>query len=249
MKKSCFVLAILGAILSVPGLAISGERANPALAGLKQLYVIIEPSRNKASKDELDWVKIETRIGQKLVKAGFDIVPSANLKKNQRDRDIPELKIQMEALKFTDSKVYVFRAQLSLAAKVYLEEKTVFFKADAWRSIPVIQAAPMKTASAQVSHVILKQVGEFISAWHRANLEIPRASDPNDAAIITNEKTKTIVEPIKVEYKYVASEKSRVFHGTDCVSVGRIRPKNIVKYSTRTEAINSGKRPCLRCKP
>ncbi|MCK4753015.1 MAG: hypothetical protein KAS75_06185 [Planctomycetes bacterium] len=253
MRKYYFISAILIAVLAVSALAVSDElssgQPNPALNGIKQLYLVIEPSNGKTSSGELDWGKIETRIGQKLVKAGIDIVPGANLKKDHRERDIPELRVQMEMLKFPDSKVYVFRAQLSLATRVYLEEKKVFFKADAWKSSPVIQAASVRAVSAKVSHTILKQVEDFISAWRRANLKPSPLSDPNDAIVVTKEQSKPVVVPITVGYKYLASKNSKVFHKTDCASAKRIKPENIINYNTRTEARKAGKRPCLRCKP
>ena len=50
-------------------------------------------------------------------------------------------------------------------------------------------------------------------------------------------------------YKYAASKNSDVFHYSWCNYVSKIKPSNLVHFSTREEAIASGRRPCKRCKP
>jgi len=51
------------------------------------------------------------------------------------------------------------------------------------------------------------------------------------------------------DWNYVASRNSKVFHRPDCVYVKRILLKNLIRFSTREEAISSGRRPCKVCKP
>jgi phosphatidylserine/phosphatidylglycerophosphate/cardiolipin synthase-like enzyme len=48
---------------------------------------------------------------------------------------------------------------------------------------------------------------------------------------------------------YLASKNSAVFHKAGCKSAAKISDKNLVKYSTRDEAIQAGKRPCAECQP
>ena len=48
---------------------------------------------------------------------------------------------------------------------------------------------------------------------------------------------------------YVASRNSQVFHRADYKSVAKISEKNLVRYNTRDEAIQAGKKPCAECKP
>jgi len=48
---------------------------------------------------------------------------------------------------------------------------------------------------------------------------------------------------------YVASKNSAVFHRADCKSVSTISAKNLVKYNTRDEAIQAGKKPSQDCNP
>jgi phosphatidylserine/phosphatidylglycerophosphate/cardiolipin synthase-like enzyme len=48
---------------------------------------------------------------------------------------------------------------------------------------------------------------------------------------------------------YVASRNSAVVHKPDCKSAATISEKNLVRYNTREEAIQAGKKPCHECNP
>ena len=48
---------------------------------------------------------------------------------------------------------------------------------------------------------------------------------------------------------YVASRNSDVFHRLSCHYVDQINPENKIYFSTRDEAIASGRRPCKVCSP
>ena len=48
---------------------------------------------------------------------------------------------------------------------------------------------------------------------------------------------------------YVASKNSQVFHRADCKSAAKISEKNLVRYNSRDEAIQAGKKPCHECNP
>jgi endonuclease YncB( thermonuclease family) len=48
---------------------------------------------------------------------------------------------------------------------------------------------------------------------------------------------------------YVASKNSEVFHKAACSYVDSIKESNKIFFSSRSAAINSGRRPCKRCKP
>jgi methylphosphotriester-DNA--protein-cysteine methyltransferase len=56
-------------------------------------------------------------------------------------------------------------------------------------------------------------------------------------------------EPEPEEYEYIASKNSEVFHRISCSYVDSIKESNKIFFRTRQEAINSGRRPCKRCKP
>jgi len=48
---------------------------------------------------------------------------------------------------------------------------------------------------------------------------------------------------------YVASKNSAVFHKAGCKSAAKISEKNRMRFATREEAIQAGKKPCAECRP
>ena len=48
---------------------------------------------------------------------------------------------------------------------------------------------------------------------------------------------------------YIGNANSKVFHRSNCVSVGKMNNSNKVSIATRDEAINSGYKPCNNCRP
>ncbi len=48
---------------------------------------------------------------------------------------------------------------------------------------------------------------------------------------------------------FVASRNSEVFHKAGCKSAAKISAKNIIRYTSRDEAIQAGKKPCHECSP
>lgn len=51
------------------------------------------------------------------------------------------------------------------------------------------------------------------------------------------------------QVEYVASKSSRVFHRGDCPYARTIDEKNVVRFASRQEAVDSGRRPCKKCEP
>jgi len=49
--------------------------------------------------------------------------------------------------------------------------------------------------------------------------------------------------------EYAASKNTDVFHYFSCSYVATITPGNLIRFKTREEAIDSGRRPCKICKP
>lgn len=229
-------------------------QANPALADIEKLYVVVEPSEARPSKDGLVWKDIQDKIENKLKESALEIEPGLVLGKGQRAHDIPEFRVYMELLKFADSQIYVFRIQTALAAKARLPDRNVYFKAELWQSPAVMQAVDVPNMAKTVTDITLKQTEAFIAAWLAANPAFSRPTDANDTAADvskrrTQKKTALAATQQKTEYKYVASKNSRVFHRPDCSSAKRIKHENLVGYDTRTAAVKAGKRPCRRCKP
>jgi len=256
-----FVLAAFCCLLAAaqlpsekhPGKNLPVGRANPALEGIEKLYVVLEPLDTRPSKDGLVWANLQTLVEKNLEKAGLKTEPGVILGKGARDPDIPELRVCMDLLKFTDSNIYVFRAQTALAAKAQLPEKNLFFKARVWQSAPAIKGVDLPVMPDAVTNTILSQTNVFIAAWLAANPSAQENLDPNDIAALIKPVSKTKIssktKPPVQDYRFVASKNSRIFHRPDCPFAKRIKPENLTGYKSRTDAIKAGKRPCRRCKP
>lgn len=279
-KKHYFILAVVTGILCVPALGeirlplpedrrpILIGKANPALAGIEKLYVVIVPPDTEPKKDGLVWKELDKLVRDKLKNAGITIaeddVDKINpdlakfLKKKLnsvrnlkfRSVNIPELRVDIEMLKLKGSQQYVFRIQIALSRLVYLAKDSSWsIKADVWKTGSPMQAISVKNMPAVVTDVVLEQVDAFIAAYCAANPPGARPSAPNDITVKPEKLTKPDAKRAVAEYKYVASKNSKVFHKPDCRWVKRIKPANLVGYNSRNEAIEAGKRPCKTCNP
>jgi len=198
----------------------------------------------KAENDGLDWAELIVMVGEKFKKAGIEL-PLGN---KTSDPNIPELRIYIDMLKLEASQQYIFRIQTSLArATKIIGLQTPIFKAEIWKSNPVMQAASVEDMPAEIVDIILDQVNAFINAYLATN---PRDEqfESNHIPTLQN-KTGPNVKSPEDAGKYVASNSSGIFHRPDCRWARNISPANLVIYKTRDEAIQSGKRPCKSCEP
>jgi len=257
-KKYCFILVVFAGILCVPVLGevelpLPGTllgQPNPALAGIEQLYVVILPPDAEPNKDGLVWKNLEAVVESRISQTGIKIAQAIQHEHILRSLDIPELRIDINMLKLVESQQYVFHVQTSLAKKVHLtKDSSQCIKADVWKTEPTMQAVSVQSMPAAVTSVVLEQVDAFIHAYLAANPPNKRPSDANDISIVPKEQVKPVAKSTPAEYKYVASKNSEVFHKPECSSAKRIKPENLIGYSSRDEAINTGKRPCRRCNP
>ena len=248
-RKYLFVLAVVAVVNSnivAQGSSLLLKHINPALIAIEKVYVVIKPDDTDSDEDGLVWNQLRKEIENKLISAGIEIAPEPEKKNQKRDRNIPELRVSMEMLKFTQSKIYVFSLQLSFATKVYLKEQNVSFKAEAWKAVPTIQAVPIHNMPAKVTVAVIEQTQDFIQAYKLANLNTTPSADPNDNPKNLKNQNNAVAT---TEYRYIASKNSKVFHKTTCSWAENIAPKNRVGYSTLEQVEQDGKRPCKACKP
>jgi len=257
-KKYCLGLAIVIGILCVP---VLGEveslspgtllgQPEPALTGVRQLYIVILAPDAEPNKDGLVWENLEAAVGNKIGEAGIKIAQAIQHEHILRSLAIPELRIDINMLKIVESQQYVFHIQTSLAKKVYLtKDSSQRIKVDLWKTEPAMQAVSVQSMPAAVTSVVLEQVKAFIHAYLAANPPNKRPSEANDIGAAAKETLEPAAESTPAGYEYVASKNSDVFHKPECSSAKRIKPENLVGYSSRDEAINTGKRPCRRCNP
>lgn len=257
-KKCYLILAVVTGILCVPAwgqvelprLDLIGQ-ANPTLAGIDKLYVWIVPHGFEPNSHGLVFEELENLVTDKLKEAGMKITYAIKEGFILESLDTPDLRIDINMLKFVDSQQYVFRIQTSLSRAVQLKEQSgLLFKADVWKAEPIMQVASVQNMPATVTSLVLEQVKAFIHAWLSAN---PKSGEPAGADGIVVSPPKQAksppAKPMVAEYKYVASKNSKVFHKPDCSSAKRISSKNLIGYNSRGEATKVDRRPCKRCKP
>ncbi|MHC4498119.1 MAG: Ada metal-binding domain-containing protein [Planctomycetota bacterium] len=248
-------------------------RPNPALADLKELYVIVELAGGEPNNDGLAREALEKLVADKLTKeAGItvaedplDKVESDSLKKlakllKKRDiaarnlewrwADVPELRVDIDMLKLGVSQQYVFHIQVTLARPVVLPvQRGVRVKTDVWELWPVMEAVSVEDMPGKVTETVLRQVETFIGCYLVASANYAEPADVNHAGMAAKGQVERAKEPAPAKYSYVASKNSRVFHRAGCSSAKRISPENLVGYNNREGAIQAGKRPCKRCEP
>ncbi len=232
-------------------------KINPMLSGRKKLYVIVEPADVRSSIGGLVWADLQRKIEDKVKRANIEIAEGIHLGRGLRAQNIPELRVQMEMIRFADLKMYVFRARTTFAAKAHLEEQGLYFKADIWKSTPVLQAVSEQEMSVVVTNAILAQVDAFLGSWRAANPQDGQSSDKAGGASGTivqrpqrpQRPTKPITKPIVAKQQYAGSKNSKIFHKPDCSWVGKIKAGNLRSYASRGEAVGAGKRACKTCKP
>jgi hypothetical protein len=223
---------------------------HPAFAGIDQLYLVVLQYSGWPDKDDASLKELEANIKEKLRRAGIklDIPTAANI------LTIPELRIYINSLKLEDSQQCVFQIRTALARAVCLkDEQNPVFKADIWQSIPSIQAAPAEKMSAELSDAVLEQVEGFINIYKATNPTgtKPSDTDTNETALLTNpaEQIGKEVNSTALEYSYVASKSSNIFHKPDCRWAQNISKENLITYKSREEAMKAGKRSCKTCNP
>jgi hypothetical protein len=252
-----FVLIVLIVLFSTPAFAQLEKppeprliaKPNPALADINSLMVVITPPPSEPNTEGLVWSQLIETISGKLNKAGIKITAAVagNI------LEIPELRLNIDLLKLSDSQQYVFRVQTSFARKVLLEDGSeTCIKADVFQTDPVIQLVQVNDMPEAVSGAVSQQADAFIAAWSVAK-QLNKQTDVNwpkphsgKAAVEKNSKP---AKQQDTETKYVASKNSKVFHKANCQFAKRIKPENLVSYNTRDEAVKAGKNPCKTCNP
>ncbi len=257
------VLAVITNILSVPTLAqveprlpeeptpILIGKAHPELAGIKGLYFYMVMPEAEAKKYSSTWNELKPKVEKKLKELGIALIPQFY---DGHEIRSPALRVDIDIHKLKDTQQYIFRIQTSLVRIVSLQvQPNLHFNADVWKKTSPMQPVSVQTMPALVTSVLLRQVDDFIADYRLANPPGKRTADTNDIAAvlpaIPGRQTKSLDKPTTAENKFVASKNSKVFHNPDCRWVKRIKPTNLVTYSTRNKAIEAGKRPCKQCKP
>ena len=244
MKRIYLIMSVAAMILT-PAIPADAEHS---LADIDNLHITIIHPTQEPNTDGLVWENLKAQVNDQLNQAGIKVfLPSPDVM--YKLPIWPELIIRIDMLKLEDPQLYVFHIQTLLAKNIYLQvQPQLRQKADVWKTEPIMQTATIKDMPAEITERVLQQVNLFIESYQAANLTIAQPTDVNDTEITHKLKTKT-AKTEEIQYNFVASKNSKVFHAPNCSSAKRINPENLTGYNSRDEAIQAGKRPCKRCKP
>jgi hypothetical protein len=257
-KKCYLALAVAAGILCAAAGGIEEPRfiggdliapPNPALAGIEQLRVVITTPEIDGNKVGLDWEKLKSEVERKLQDAGIRIfVPKQGVR--YEPAASADLSVYIQVLSVADLPQCVFCTQASLARGVCLKQDSgLFFKADVWKTEPVMQAVPVSSMPGRVSDLVRQQVEAFLVAYLAANPPGKQTPQADSAARAEQPKGESAAKAPALGQMYVASKNANAFHRPDCRWAKNISPSNLVGYGSRDEAIQAGKKPCKWCKP
>jgi len=89
---------------------------------------------------------------------------------------------------------------------------------------------------------------KYASNWD-AHLEHSEKYEGKEKGYSETHRADSVPAATDVTDGYVASRNSHVFHKADCKGAAKISEKNLIRYNTRDEAIQAGKRPSPDCNP
>ena len=223
---------------------------HPAFTGIYKLHVSVLQFGSTQEQEHTLIKQLEANVKERLRRAGIELdTPTAD-----NILTIPELRIYINTLRLEDSQQCVFRVQTALARAVCLKDKQApVFKADIWQMVPVMQAVSEQDMPEKVTDLVTEQVDDFIEILKATNTPDTK---PSDAGISKNASSNNIPEQTDknensaaIEYKFVSSSNSIVFHKPGCRWSQNISKENLIIYQSREEAIKAGKRPCKTCNP
>ncbi|MHC4395426.1 MAG: Ada metal-binding domain-containing protein [Planctomycetota bacterium] len=263
-QKYYLILCLITAVLctsafsqaksTLPGSKpVSLGRANPALVGIDRLYINIVSSSTGFDEAGQFPQKLRAEIEKKIARTGIRIYSGPVLADSPQEKNAV-LVVNIDMLGLGDSRQNIFLVRTLLSKDIYLPQAPLLrLKVEVWTRGETVEPTSAKNTPAAVTELALKQVEAFVSDYLSANPQSDRSSDSktsgNVPAATAKESSRAPAKSPATEYKFVASKNSRVFHKPQCSSAKRIISRNLVVYSSRVEAIKSGKRACKRCEP
>ncbi|MHC4792038.1 MAG: hypothetical protein ACYS8Y_11480 [Planctomycetota bacterium] len=247
-------MGILGSVafgqISQAGHGRAVERIKSGLARFEAVSVVIVEPNSAPNKDGLIWQKLQSDVEDRLERSGLEIIRRrADVNGPGKLANEPQLRVNIDVVELAYLQQSVIRIETSLSREVRVAVmKGPIVRADVWRSAAALQMVSTDATASVVSNVVSEQIGSFIKSWLSANRRMIRKLVRNNREE-SKEKINRTSEGPAVEYEYITSRKSKIFHKADCGPVKRILLQNITGYKSRDEAVKAGKRPCKMCKP
>ncbi len=248
MNNKMHILTFVAGILCF--LFLSGSNVQAALAyqtgphyeNIDAISLTIKYPVKASVLDESYWKNLKTQHEQKLKEADLNV---------SSDRNITNLKsgvklvVDVELSKVPDVNLFAVRVETVMGRQMLLAtgDDQIFIM-----SIPLsthhIKFVSEDELSDSIEKSISRHIDQFIRNYH-ATKSLREKKDSQ-----TGHVTAEVNRPDQVAKDvYIASKNSSVFHKSDCRWAQNISEDNRVTYSSREEAISSGKRPCKSCNP
>jgi len=225
-------------------------RFNSPLAGMKEVHLVVVPYNIGTYGNQLFLEQLRKKAEERLSNSGIILAPDIYAVVAKQPGNIFELRIEIDRLQIAERQTAIFRSRTALILNVLLQRyPRRLSRAEVWVLCGTIQPTSEENISSAITELVTAQIDAFISAYRRANTEVPAAPDANDVSVTAKKQAEPEAKSAEVEYEYVSSSGSKIFHKADCRAAKRILPKNLIGYQSREKAIETGHRPCKLCKP
>lgn len=220
----------------------------PSFANIDAISLTIDYPKNAPVLKEYYWDGLKTQFEQKLKKANLNVSPAR--KSNLSKTDV-ELIVYVELLKVPDVNLFAVRVETVMARQMLLAtgNDQVFIV-----PLRLGQHGIRFVSENDLPGIIEKAVSHHIDQFLRnyqatKSLQAKKVAQAKTTNTKPNPSTTTLDQTQQAKYTYVASKSSNIFHKPDCRWAGNISQENLVIYTSKDEAIKSGKRPCKTCNP
>jgi hypothetical protein len=247
------ILTTVLVICVVAGLtANSSAKLNPqqeSLRGVNTMTVEVICSGD-AEETGLNKEDIGKDVRRQFEEAGIKIMP------RQVWGRVPgrcRLKVMITVYKPSGLETFIYSLRVNFLQTVALERNPeTRIDAVTWELTQLGNGSKSRLAEEMAENLKI-MANSFIRDHRQANPPGGESSDAKDTKRVSvtapKEQAKADTELAASEYRYVASKNSKVFHKPGCRWTTRIKPENLVGYSSKDEVIKAGKRPCKQCKP
>lgn len=240
-KSSLFVLFVFGCILSSSFLPVRAENGNQLLKDIDSCRVTVSPEGVELAGYPDLWLRLEEDIARKLSDAGLQ-AGSFRQQFGVGQAGVSRYEVEVSGFDAVNPERTIFLVKTSVTSDVVIDgEKGKTLRIDCWIRGSTTQAQEPNKMPVVISNLAFAQAGKFIAALKSAG----NPSVTPDA----NEPARSSSDDNQQDYNFVASRHSKIFHKPDCMWAERIKEENLVKYKTRRQAVDDGKRPCKRCEP
>lgn len=226
----------------------SSAKLNPmqeSLRGVKEITVDVICS-DDIKETDLKQQEISKEIEAQVRQGGIKIVSGEN---RQAVSDRCRLIVLIKVYTPSELKTFIYNLKVYFVQTVTIQRiPDVKIDAVTWELSWLSHGSKGRLNEAIPANLKI-MTDNFIKDYQLANLKGVSSGNYDSSIVSIAADEKQIRSGVEVQYKYISSKNSQVFHSPECRSAKRIKPENIVSYISRDEAIAAGKRPCKVCKP